>query len=37
MLDRFAAYFFGYFYFTGFQADKVKALLAANNGSVTCM
>ena len=27
-----ASYFFGYFYFFGFTADKVKVLFAAQNG-----
>ena len=32
MMNLFAAYFFSYFYFFGFSADKVKVLFAANNG-----
>ncbi len=32
MLNRFAAYFFGYFYFFSFGADKVKGFFAANSG-----
>lgn len=35
MKNLFASYFFGYFYFFGFSADKVKALSAANNGLTT--
>ena len=35
MLNLFAAFFFGYFYFFGFSADKVKVLFAANNGWTT--
>ena len=35
MLNLFAAFFFGYFYFYGFWTDKVKVLFAANNGVTT--
>ena len=35
MLNLFAAFFFGYFYFFGFSADKVKVLFAANNELTT--
>ena len=35
MMNRFAAFFFGYFYFFGFSVNKVKALSAANNGTTT--
>ena len=35
MMNLFAAFFFGYFYFFGFSADKVKVLFAANNGATT--
>ena len=35
MLNLFAAYFFSYFYFFSFSADKVKVLFAANNGVTT--
>ena len=30
MMKQFAAYFFGYFYFFGFCAEKVKVFFAAN-------
>ena len=35
MKNLFAAFFFNYFYFFGFSADKVKVLFAANNGVTT--
>ena len=35
MMNRFAAFFFGYFYFFGFSVKQVKVLFAANNGAVT--
>lgn len=35
MLNLFAAFFFGCFYFYGCWADKVKVLFAANNGVTT--
>lgn len=35
MMTRFAAFFFGYFYFFGFGVNKVKVLFAANNGATT--
>lgn len=35
MLNLFAAFFFAYFYFFGFGANKVKVLFAANNGLTT--
>ncbi len=35
MKNLFAAFFYGYFYFFSFGANKVKVLFAANNGSVT--
>lgn len=35
MKNLFAAYFFNYFYFFGFRADKVKVLFAANHGATT--
>ena len=35
MLNLFAAFFFGYFYFYGFWTDKVKVLFAANNGATS--
>ena len=35
MKNLFTGSFFGYFYFFGFSADKVKALSAANNGLTT--
>lgn len=34
MMNLFAAYFFSYFYFFSFSANKVRVLFAANNGSV---
>jgi len=33
MKDLFVAFFYRYFYFFSFSADKVKVLFAANNGS----
>lgn len=36
MKNLFAAFFYSYFYFFGFSADKVKVLFTANNGSTTC-
>ena len=30
-MKRFAAFFYGYFYFFGFWAEKVKVFFAANN------
>jgi len=35
MMNLFAAFFYSYFYFFGFSADKVKVLFAANHGSTT--
>lgn len=35
MMNLFAAFFFGYFYFFGFWANKVRVLFAANNGLTT--
>ena len=35
MKNLFAAFFYCYFYFFGFCADKVKVLFAANNGVTT--
>ena len=35
MLNRNAAFFYCFFYFFGFSADKVKVLFAANNGVTT--
>ena len=36
MKNLFAAYFFSYFYFFSFSADKVKVLFTANNGLTSC-
>lgn len=35
MMNLFAAFFYGYFYFFSFGADKVKVLFAANHGATT--
>lgn len=35
MKNLFVAYYFNYFYFFSFCADKVKVLFAANQGSTT--
>ena len=35
MLNLFVAFFFCYFYFFGFSANKVRVLSAANNGLTT--
>jgi hypothetical protein len=35
MMNLFAAFFFSYFYFFSFSADKVRVLFAANQGSTT--
>lgn len=35
MMNLFAAFFYGYFYFFSFSADKVRVLFAANNASIT--
>lgn len=35
MKNLLATVFFGYFYFFGFSANKVKVLFAAMNGSTT--
>ena len=35
MMNLFAAFFFGYFYFFGFSVNDVRVLFAANNGAVT--
>ena len=36
MKNLFAAFFYGYFYFFSFSADKVRVLFTANNGLATC-
>ena len=35
MKNLFAAFFYGYFYFFSFSADKVKVLFAANHGATS--
>ncbi len=35
MKNLFAAFFYGYFYFFSFSADKVKVLFAANQGTTS--
>ena len=34
-MKQFAAFFYGYFYFFSFSADKVRVLFAANKGATS--